>query len=297
MIRGVRLGGSLFGITGLFKYDQRGLSGRITVWFHLGCSNMIRGIWLGGSLFGITGAVQIWSEVFDWEDHCLVLPWLLKCDQRYLTGRITVLYHQGCSNMIRGVCLGGSLFGITRAASLGGSLFGITGAVQMWSEGFDWEDDCLVSLGLFKCDQRDLTGWITVWYHLDCSDVISEVWPGGSLFCITLTDQIKSEVFDWEDSCLVSPWLFKCDQRYLTGRITVWFHLGCSNMIRGVWLGGWLFGITGAVQMWSEGFDRVDHCLVPPWLFRCDQWSLTGRITVLYHLDWSDKIRSIWLGG
>ena len=199
--------------------------------------------------------------------------------------------------MIKGVCLGGSLFGIAGAAALGGSLFGITGAVQMWSEGFDWEDDCLVALGLFKCDQRDLRGWITVWYHLDCSDMISEVWPGGSLFCITLTDQIKSEVFDWEDSCLVSPWLFKCDQRYLTGRITVWYHLDCSDVISGVWSGGSLFCITLTDQIKIEVIDWENCCLVSPWLFKCDQRYLTGRITVWYHLDCSNVIRGIWKGG
>ena len=186
---------------------------------------MIRGIWQGGSLFGINLAVQMWSEVFDWEDHCL--------------------------------------------------------AVLIWSEGFDWEGDCLVSPRLFKYDQRHLTGRITVWYYLDCWNVIRGIWLGGSLFCITRAVQIWSEGFVWEDHCLVSPglhhWedhclvspgLFRCDQRGLTGRMTVWYHWGCSNVIRGIWQGGSLFGTTLTVQMWSEKFDREDHCSVSPWLIR-----------------------------
>ena len=150
----------------------------------------------------------------------------------------------------------------------------------MWSEGFDWEDHCWVSPRLFKYDQRYLTGRITVWYHLSCSNVIRGIWLGGTLFGFTGAVLIWSEGFDWEDHCLVSPRLFKYDQRYLTGKITIWYHLSCSNVIRGIWLGGSLFGITWAVLIWSEGFDWEDQCLVSPRLFKYDQRYLTGRITV-----------------
>ena len=40
------------------------------------------------------------SEVFDRVDHCLVSHRLFRCDQRYLTWRVIVRYHQGCSNVI-----------------------------------------------------------------------------------------------------------------------------------------------------------------------------------------------------